>query len=209
MATTEALAVDPPQRRRGRPPRVSSAEIVAVATELFARRGYRGTTLTAIADEIKATDASILHYFPNKAAILDAVLERDDEPGRREFLDLIEPGGIEALRRFAYWGERMEAEPTTTSLLVVLTAEALSESSDLHGRFESRYRYMRSRMVKAIRLGIERGEIKPDVDAIHEATAIIAFVDGIRLQWFLANGRLSIADHLRQYLNDVIARVAA
>jgi AcrR family transcriptional regulator len=209
MATTEAQAVDPPQRRRGRPPRVSSAEIVAVATELFARRGYRGTTLTAIADEIKATDASILHYFPNKAAILDAVLERDDEPGRREFLDLIEPGGIEALRRFAYWGERMEAEPTTTSLLVVLTAEALSESSDLHGRFESRYRYMRSRMVKAIRLGIERGEIKPDVDAIHEATAIIAFVDGIRLQWFLANGRLSIADHLRQYLNDVIARVAA
>src|SRR5690349_21562654 len=113
MTTTEAEAVDPP-KRRGRPPRVSSGEIVTVAAELFARRGYRGTTLTAIAGEIKATDASILHYFPNKAAILDAVLERDDEPGRQEFLELIAPGGIEGLRRFARWGARMEAEPTTT-----------------------------------------------------------------------------------------------
>jgi AcrR family transcriptional regulator len=209
MTTTEAEAVDAPPRRRGRPPRVSSEEILTVAAELFGRRGYRGTTLTAIAAEIKATDASILHYFPNKAAILDAVLEREDEPGRQEFLELIAPGGIEGLRRFAQWGARMEAEPTTTSLLVVLSAEALSESSELHGRFENRYRYMRSRMVKLIRQGIERGEIKSDVDAIHEATAIIAFVDGIRLQWFYANGRLSIAEHLERYLEDLIGRIAA
>jgi len=208
MTTTEAEAVDPP-RRRGRPPRVSSAEIVTVAAELFARRGYRGTTLTAIAGEIKATDASILHYFPNKAAILDAVLDLDDEPGRQEFLELIAPGGIEGLRRFAQWGARMEAEPTSTSLLVVLSAEALSETSELHGRFENRYRYMRSRMVKVIRQGIERGEIKSDVDATHEAMAIIAFVDGIRLQWFYANGRLSIAEHLERYVDDLIARIAA
>ena len=208
MPTTEAQASDPP-KRRGRPPRVSRDEIVSVATELFARRGYRGTTLTAIAAEIKATDASILHYFPNKAAILDAVLERDDEPARREFLDLIAAGGIEALRRFAEWGVRMEAEPVTTSLLVVLSAEALSESSELHGRFESRYRYMTSRMVKVIRQGIERGEISPGIDAVHEATALIAFVDGVRLQWFYANGRLSIADHLRQYLDDLVERIAA
>ena len=209
MTTSGAEAVDSRKPKRGRPPRVSGAEIVTVATDLFARRGYRGTTLTAIAGEIDATDASILHYFPNKSAILDAVLERDDDPARREFLELIAPGGIEALRRFARWGDRMEAEPTTTSLLVVLSAEALSETSELHGRFESRYEYMRSRMVKVIRQGIERGEIRSDVDATHEATAIIAFVDGIRLQWFYANGRVSIAEHMERYMNDLIDRIAA
>ena len=206
MAT--ATTTDPP-KRRGRPPRVSRGEIISVATELFARRGYRGTTLAAIAAEIKATDASILHYFESKMAILEAVLDADDERGRRELVDVISPGGIEGLRRFGHWGELMERNPVTTSLLVVLSAEALSESSELHGRFEQRYRYMRSRMVKIFRQGIERGEIRPDVDAVHEATALISFVDGIRLQWFLADGKVSISDHLSHYLDHLIGRIEA
>jgi AcrR family transcriptional regulator len=208
MTAAKTVAPDPP-KRRGRPPRVTREMIIAAASELFARRGYRGTTLAAIAADIGATDASILHYFANKTAILDAVLADGDEPGRREFLDLIAPGGIEGLRRFARWGERLEQQPVSTSLLVVLTAEALSESSELHGRFENRYRYMRSRTVKLFREGIDRGELKPDVDAAHEATALIAFLDGIRLQWFYTDGKLSIADHLQHYIDHLITRIAA
>ena len=208
MATAGTTAQDAPKRRRGRPPRVSREEILAVATELFARRGYRATTLAAIASEISATDATILHYFDTKREILDAVLEQEDERGRAEFLEMIAPGGIEGLRRLPEWGELMERNPITTSLILVLSAEALSESSELHGAFEQRYRYIRSRIAKTIRQGVERGEIGADVDAVHEATALVAFIDGIRLQWFLSDGKVSIAEHYRQYMEHLIGRIA-
>jgi AcrR family transcriptional regulator len=151
----------------------------------------------------------VLHYFATKRDILDAVLEQEDGSGRAEFLEMIAPGGIEGLRRLGEWGELMERSPVTTSLILVLSAEALSESSELHGDFEQRYRYIRSRVAKTIRQGIERGEIKADVDAVHEATALVAFLDGIRLQWFLSDGKVSIAEHYRHYIDHLVERISA
>lgn len=200
---------DPPPRPRGRPPRVSRDDIINSAAELFARRGYRNTTLAAIAKSIGVTDASVLHYFDSKLAILEAVLGRDEEPGNADFLELIEPGGLEALRQLSGWGAVMEKNLQATRLLIVLSAEALGEGSELHGRFEQRYRYVRRRLIRAIQVGIDKGEIRADVDAAHEATAMLAFLDGLRLQWFYANGDLSLDDHLRAYSEHLISRIAA
>jgi AcrR family transcriptional regulator len=207
MVPPSPVTEDPPKPRRGRPPRVSRDEILNVATELFARRGFRATTLAAIAAEIGATDASILHYFDSKREILDAVLDKEDERGRTEFLEMMGSGGLDGLRRLPQWGELMEQNPVTTSLILVLSAEALSENSELHGQFEQRYRYIRSRIAKTIRQGIERGEIDADVDALHEATALVAFIDGIRLQWFLSDGKVSISEHYQHYMDHLISRI--
>lgn len=199
----------PSARPRGRPPRVGRDDVIESAAELFARRGYRNTTLAAIAKSIGVTDASVLHYFDTKLAILEAVLSRDEEPGNVEFLDLIEPGGLQALRQLSGWGAVMEKNVQSTRLLIVLSAEALSEGSELHGRFEQRYRYVRRRLIAAIQRGVDAGEIRADVDAEHEATSVLAFLDGLRLQWFYANGDLSLEDHLRAFVEHMIERIAA
>jgi AcrR family transcriptional regulator len=200
---------DEAPRRRGRPPRVSADEIVQAAISLFARLGYRSTTIAAIAEAVGVTDGSVLHYFDSKLAILEAALAYDDEPANGEFLAYLEPGGIEALRRSATWGARMEANPETTSMQLMLSAEALSEGSELHGRFEKRYRYLRRRFTEAIQRGIDAGEIRSDVDPEHEATAYLAFIDGLRLQWFLANRELSLDAHMKAYTEHLIERIAA
>ena len=196
-------------RRRGRPPRVSAEEIVQAAIVLFGRLGYRNTTIAAIADAVGVTDGSVLHYFDSKLAILEAALAYDDEPATGEFLDYLAPGGIEALRSLASWGSRMEANPETTSMQLVLSAEGLSEGSELHGRFEKRYRYLRRRLTAAIQRGIDAGEIRRDVDAEHEATAYLAFLDGLRLQWFLSNREVSLDVHLKAFTEHLIERIAA
>ena len=187
---------------------MSREEILDAAAELFARRGYRNTTLAAIAKAVGVTDASVLHYFDSKLAILEAVLSRDEEPGNDDFLELIKPGGLEALRQLSLWGAVMEKNIQSTRLLIVLSAEALSEGSELHGRFEQRYRYVRRRLMRAIRTGIDAGEIRADVDPGHEATSVLAFLDGLRLQWFYADGDLSLDDHLRAFIEHLISRIA-
>lgn len=195
-------------RRRGRPPRVGREDVIEAAAELFARRGYRNTTLAAIAKSIGVTDASVLHYFESKLAILEAVLSRDEESGNAEFLAMIKAGGLDALHQLSGWGAVMEKNVQATRLLVVLSAESLSEGSELHGRFEQRYRYVRRRLTTAIQAGMDAGEIRPDVDAGHEATAVLAFLDGLRLQWFYAGGDLSLDDHLRAFMEHLIERIA-
>jgi AcrR family transcriptional regulator len=207
VATTPAASAEAVPRRRGRPPRVSREEIVAAAISLFARRGYRGTTVAAIAEAVGVTDASVLHYFENKSAILDASLE-DDGVATQELLAMLEPGGVETLRRLAGWGARMEANPETTRLQLVLSAEALMEGAELHERYVTRISYLRRNVSKAIQRGIDAGEIRADADALHEATALIAFLDGIRLQWFYTGGDLSLDEQCRAFFDDLLERIA-
>ena len=58
------------------------AEIVAIAGELFATRGYANTTVREIADAAGILSGSLYHHFDSKESMVEALL--------RDFLDRIE-----------------------------------------------------------------------------------------------------------------------
>ncbi|HEY5230670.1 MAG TPA: helix-turn-helix domain-containing protein, partial [Galbitalea sp.] len=41
-------------------------EILRTALEVFARQGYRGTSLRELADAVNLSQAGLLHYFDSK-----------------------------------------------------------------------------------------------------------------------------------------------
>lgn len=55
--------------------RDTRAQILAVATELFARHGYQRTSLRQIADRLGVTKAAVLYHFAAKPDILAALIE--------------------------------------------------------------------------------------------------------------------------------------
>jgi AcrR family transcriptional regulator len=60
---------------------------LAVATRLFAERGYEGTSIEAILDETGASRGSLYHHFPGKEALFEAVLTRLlEDTGRQTIL---------------------------------------------------------------------------------------------------------------------------
>jgi AcrR family transcriptional regulator len=69
--------------RRGRTPRRTQEErsaetrarVIAAASECVVERGFRGATMTAIADRAGVTWGAMQHQFGDKDAILDAVME--------------------------------------------------------------------------------------------------------------------------------------
>jgi AcrR family transcriptional regulator len=66
-------------RRRGRPPKAAGgdmkAQLQAAALELFARNGYAGTSIRAIAREVGASESALYAHFDSKRAIFQVVLD--------------------------------------------------------------------------------------------------------------------------------------
>ena len=62
-------------------------EFVDVATELFAEKGFEGTSIAAIADRLGLTKQALLHYFGSKEKLYGIVLEAISE---RAMLKLVE-----------------------------------------------------------------------------------------------------------------------
>lgn len=67
-------------RRRGRPPKGEAgdtkAELLAAALKLFARNGYAGTSIRAIAREVGLSESVLYAHFGSKRSIFEAVLAR-------------------------------------------------------------------------------------------------------------------------------------
>lgn len=202
-----SLAKDEPARL-GRPPRLAVADIVDIAIELFGSRGLRGTSIAAVADRAGLTDAGLLHHFPSKAALIDAVVERSAQLQAERMRELVAPGGLDALRRMAAWGEVVEQTPELAAVQVVLSADAILKDSPVRDTIERRYAAVHDLAAALIREGIDRGQIRPDVDADWEARSLVAFLDGIRLQWFYSGRQLPIADLTRRYFEALVARVS-
>ncbi|HEY7008173.1 MAG TPA: TetR/AcrR family transcriptional regulator [Jatrophihabitantaceae bacterium] len=183
-------------------------EIVDAATGLFGARGIKGTTIAAIAERVGLTDAGVLHHFPTKAALVEAALERGLQHQIAQLQEFIAPGGLEAIRGMAAWGQTVEESPELVALQVAMSAEAIFADSPLHDYAVQRYRNVHDLAAGLIREGIDRGEIRPEADAEFEASALIAYLDGVRLQWFLASGEFELAAHVRHYVELLVDRLA-
>lgn len=53
----------------------TKAKIIAVARQLFATRGYAGTTTEEILEEAQVSRGALYHHFENKEALFAAVME--------------------------------------------------------------------------------------------------------------------------------------
>jgi AcrR family transcriptional regulator len=60
-------------------------QILRVATEIFSRNGFRGTTLRQLAKRAGISEATIYQHFPSKEALYDAILEQRMDNSRHLF----------------------------------------------------------------------------------------------------------------------------
>src|SRR5215831_15092246 len=51
------------------------AQLIAIATRLFASRGYESTSIEAVLHEAGVSRGSLYHHFRNKQALFEAVLD--------------------------------------------------------------------------------------------------------------------------------------
>lgn len=154
-----------PLTRRQQQALARREQIVAVALELFAERGFAATTTKAVAKEANIAEGLIYHYFPTKADLLKAVSQQRN----------MVAGEVRALL------EDAETRPATVSLRIVadgwmravrresnLVRMLLSESStnpELRDTFNEVIDGTIGQLEAYLKTRVQAGELREDLDA--------------------------------------------
>lgn len=182
-------------------------DIVDAAASLMAERGSKGTSIAAVAERAGMTDAGVLYHFKTKKALLLAVLARSDQAAEDVLVDPTRTP-VEHLRATREWGAHMERYPEIQSLLIVLTAEHLHTNGEARTYIRKRYRNLLRRYTGYFADAAAAGDLRADLDPEFEASALLAHLDGIRFQWFLCDGAISMAKSVRILVDTTMARLA-
>jgi AcrR family transcriptional regulator len=189
--------------------RIRRAAILRAARELFSRHGRRGTSIAAIAEKVGITDAGLLYHFPTKNELLLAVLEETDREQEGLMAGDSEAADARYISSWSEFGAVLEDEPVLMALDVLMSAEHLQTSSRFNQYFTERYQAFRDRIGRSFENGRKERAFNNDFDPKMEAALMIAVLDGLRLQWLLSKGDISMAKAMRYYVQRLEERVRA
>ncbi len=88
---SESSAQPNPPQRKSRKGELTAERILDAAEEIFAERGYAGTTLRKVATAVGIRIPSLYNHFESKEALYAAVLERNLQPVLRALSDYAAP----------------------------------------------------------------------------------------------------------------------
>ena len=183
------------------------AQIIQAAFQMFGTIGYRNASMLQLAADCGVSRAGLLHHFPTKESLLEAVLEeRERQDGERFF-----PAGMAARDGLEFFASMVrlvannQANPGIVSLFAILSAEASDPGHPAHAYFVARYERTRISMQRAIDDLAARRLLRAHVDPADVAMDLIALMDGLQIQWLLAPDRVDMPARLRARLHDVLA----
>ncbi|MFG2627764.1 TetR/AcrR family transcriptional regulator [Streptomyces sp. NPDC048473] len=157
------------------------AEILRATLEVIAERGYRGASLSAVAERVGLSQQGLLHYFPTKEALLVAVLKDRDQwdtgGGTRS-------DGTWRIDLLASLVEYNAMRPGIVQTFSALLGESVTEGHPAREFFTRRYTQVRSSMAAMLRA--EYGERLPGgLTPERAAPLLVAMMDGLQYQWLL------------------------
>ncbi|WP_454809348.1 TetR/AcrR family transcriptional regulator [Paenarthrobacter nitroguajacolicus] len=158
-------------------------QIIDAATAVFATHGYSGGSLRQISKDLSLSFTSLMHHFPSKELLLEAVLEQADQTATAEFEERRQVDGLAAA--VLWLAEYNLGHPQLLRLLAVLSAEASSQGHPAHDWFKDRYTNLRQAFADHIRADQAKGRIDAATDPDLAAVSILAGWDGTQLQWLI------------------------
>lgn len=154
-----------PGRPKGKPEGALRAGIIAAALEEFARAGYDGARIEAIARAAGCNRAMIYFYFGGKKRLFEAAL--DDVAERRTTLMEAQPKDL--AEGLIYWVRNIYSEPVWTRLVI---QEALADAPI--GQSPTGREIYLNRQLEVVRAFQANGLLSADLDPRHLLALFVA-----------------------------------
>ncbi|REK85096.1 TetR/AcrR family transcriptional regulator [Streptomyces inhibens] len=149
--------------------------------ELISERGYRRTSLAAVAERAGLTQPGLLHHFPTKELLLVGVLEARDRWDLASAAAASDSWRTDTLAQLVDYNA---TRPGIVQTYTVLSADSVTEDHPARAFFETRFRTVRASMANVLRA--EFGDTLPGgLTPEQAAPLLVAVMDGLQLQWLL------------------------
>ena len=140
-------------------------DILAVATRLFADRGFDGTSLQAIADRVGVRKPSVLYHFRSKEILREKVLQRLLAHWRDALPRLLKAGTSGEDRFLGIVGEVVRFFSADPSRARLLLREALDRPAFMREVFTDFFAPLMGLVADSIKRGQREGLVLANVDA--------------------------------------------
>ena len=204
MPAEEAQA-SPARRVNGYPVgERTRARIQGAALREFAEHGYRGSTMTRIAERAGISEAGLRHHFRSKDELLVEILSDRDRVMGDDWVAAGRPVGAADLEYNARLLELNVTVPDLARLFAVVVGESVTIEHPAAEWARERYRRIGATMAYSVRGGIASGQYRADVDPDQIARQIIAVMDGLQTQWLLDPERIDLVADFQAYADALI-----
>lgn len=184
--------------------------IIDVATGVFGVQGFRAATMLRIAEACGISRTGLIHHFPTKESLLEAVLKKRDDTVADLFWNQSEGDDDRAvLQRLLAIVDHNAGSPMIVNLFSVLSAEAGDRDHPAHAYFVRRYALLRSELAESLTRLSGAGALIEGTDPAVLATELVALMDGLQVQWVLAPEQIDMASVLRHRINAALVQPLA
>jgi len=191
-------------------PRHAPTALLDGAEALFARKGFAATTIKQIGAQAGVNPALIYYYYPDKARLYHAVLERRLGTFARRGLTELPPdlAPLPAIREFLLgYAAMFRDAPDLPRLL----ARELADHEAAHALpiIKEVAAGVFRRLCDLIRAGQRRGEIRADLEPRFAAISVVAQVAWFYVATPAVSRLLGYAGHVPRKQQDLFAEHAA
>jgi AcrR family transcriptional regulator len=183
-------------------------ELLAIAAQLFAERGFKNTTVRDIADAAGILSGSLYHHFDSKESIVDELLDTFQQSLWQQY-DAIEASELsprqklEAVVRISF-----DAIDQHHSEVAIFQTDAAYLAT-----FE-RFAYLEERNIRFRKLwtgllteGVAAGELRSDLN-VELVYRFLRDTVWVAVRWYRPGGDLSPAQVADQYLHILLDGIA-
>ncbi|MEP6390391.1 MAG: TetR/AcrR family transcriptional regulator [Halioglobus sp.] len=182
-------------RRSNQERREQSTELVlASALKLFVSRGYRATSIDDIARQAGLTKGAVYFYFKGKSALLVELIAQSCTLYQGIFtrMQTSRLNASAQLELFVDWAAEVGALNNELLLLpILMSTESGIGDEEVERALEQLYDRFHTEMERVVCQGRDEGEFIQDVFPTEQAAVLVAFTDGMLLEWFRRSDRLS------------------
>jgi AcrR family transcriptional regulator len=179
-------------------------KILQVASKLIVRQGYTATSISQIAGETGIGKATVYHHFPDKEAIVYALLDRSSSRVH-ETISAVDAGDdphrqIEAIAKA---GIRLRSE--SFDLFQVIRREVPGSRNRVHAQLASYFVIYTTGLTNAIQTGVRQGIFRR-VDPSEAARTLLTMLAGLYVQIYLSGNRIPDLEKTIRSMLDIFFR---
>ena len=190
------------------PAKTRREELLAIAAELFAQRGFKNTTVRDIADAAGILSGSLYHHFDSKESMVDEILSSFQTELFKTYDEIVGSdrdarAKVEAVVRASFQAiDQHHAE-----VAIFQNDSAYLMEFERFGYLREHNRRFRAMWLDLLHEGVATGALRADVDA----ELVFRFIRDtvwVAVRWYHPGGPLTHEDIADQYLTILLDGIA-